>query len=41
MAGCSLLTLVINAPTMGFFIQKIGLCIKSPIKQKLYKKFLK
>ncbi len=41
MAGCSLLTLVINAPTTSFFIRKIGLCTKSEIKKKMHVKFLK
>lgn len=29
MAGCAFLTLVINAPTAGFVIRKLGLCVKS------------
>lgn len=41
MAGCSFLTLFINAPTCGFVIQKLGVCAKSDIKVKLFRKFLK
>jgi NhaP-type Na+/H+ or K+/H+ antiporter len=32
MAGCAFLTLVINAPTAGFVIRKLGLCVKSVYK---------
>jgi hypothetical protein len=35
------MTLLINAPTCGFVIKKLGLCVKSEIKQKLFRKFLK
>ncbi len=41
MAGCAFLTLLINGPTCGFVIKKIGLCKKSEIKVKLFKKFIK
>lgn len=29
MAGCAFLTLLINGPTCGYVIKKIGLCVKS------------
>lgn len=32
MAGCAFLTLVINAPTAGWVIKKIGLSVKSPVR---------
>lgn len=32
MAGCALMTLVINAPTAGWIIKKIGLSVKSPTR---------
>jgi NhaP-type Na+/H+ or K+/H+ antiporter len=41
MAGCAFLTLLINGPTCGAFIKKIGLCVKSDIKVKLFRKFVK
>jgi hypothetical protein len=32
MAGCAFLTLVINAPTAGWIIKKIGLSVKNPTR---------
>lgn len=29
MAGCAFLTLLINGPTCGYVIKKLGLCVKS------------
>jgi NhaP-type Na+/H+ or K+/H+ antiporter len=29
MAGCAFLTLIINAPTCGYVIKKLGVCAKS------------
>lgn len=40
-AGCAFLTLVINAPTAGFVIRKIGLCVKSEVRTKLFASFMK
>jgi NhaP-type Na+/H+ or K+/H+ antiporter len=40
MAGCAFLTLVINAPTAGFFIRKLGLCVKSPVRVKIFMNFM-
>jgi NhaP-type Na+/H+ or K+/H+ antiporter len=40
MAGCAFLTLVINAPTAGFVIRKLGLCVKSDVRMKLFSSFM-
>ena len=40
-SGCAFLTLIINAPTASFFIKKIGLCVKSETKQRLFRKFMR
>jgi hypothetical protein len=32
MAGCAFLTLIINAPTAGYVIKKLGLCVKSEVR---------
>jgi hypothetical protein len=32
MAGCAFMTLVINAPTAGWVIKKIGLSVKNPTR---------
>ncbi len=40
MAGCSILTLVINASTAGLVIKKVGLCVKSDTKTRLFMKFM-
>jgi len=41
MAGCAFLTLIINAPTAGFVIRKLGLCVKSEVRTKLFSSFMK
>ena len=41
MAGCAFLTLLINGPTCGFVIKKLGLCVKSETKVKIFRKFVK
>jgi len=41
MAGCAFLTLLINAPTAGFLIGKLGLCVKSEVRNKLFASFMK
>jgi hypothetical protein len=41
MAGCSFLTLLINAPTCGWVIKRLGVCAKSEIKVKLFRKFVR
>lgn len=40
-SGCAFLTLMINAPTAKFVINKLGLCVKSDTKIRLFKQFLK
>lgn len=40
MAGCAILTLVINAPTVGPFIRAIGLCVTSSVSDRIYLNFL-
>ena len=41
MAGCAFLTLMINAPTCSTVIVKLGLCMKSETKVKLFSKFMR
>ena len=41
MAGCAFLTLMINAPTCSAVIIKLGLCVKSDAKKKLFNQFMK
>ena len=40
-SGCAFLTLMINAPTAKFVILKLGLCVQSDTKIRLFKQFLK
>ena len=40
-SGCAFLTLMINAPTAKFVIMKLGLCVQSDTKVRLFKQFLK
>ena len=40
-SGCAFLTLMINAPTAKSVINKLGLCVKSDTKIRLFKQFLK
>ena len=40
-SGCAFLTLMINAPTAKFVIMKLGLCVQSDTKIRLFKQFLK
>jgi hypothetical protein len=41
MAGCAFLTMMINAPTCNWVINRLGLCHKSDTKVKLFNKFMK
>lgn len=41
MAGCAFLTMMINAPTCNWVINKLGLCAKSDTKVKLFNKFMR
>ena len=41
MAGCAVLTMMINAPTCNWVINKLGLCHKSDTKVKPFNKFMK
>lgn len=41
MAGCAFLTLMINAPTCSSVIIRLGLCVKSDAKKRLFNQFMK
>ena len=40
-SGCAFLTLMVNAPTCGMIIRKLGLCVKSDAKIRFFRKFMK
>lgn len=40
-SGCAFLTLVINAPSCSWFIQKLGVCVKSDAKIRFFRKFMR